>query len=501
MKKIDALSYGKFTFGDKILLPVDTPESMGLETGDIIIFHFRPDVKDRLDAERQEKEDLKRKEEIKRLLETEREEMELEREEKAREIVRENEQEERMNRCEKERLALSLFFGENDEASATNTDSEFDLISTEALKSFILNKRNWMNDEHYQRVMSYFVDDIFIHRNPHLLEVVTYLSTYICFIFKKNKDDYNPMKHMRVLLKTFFQNDDNEKQCFSVLQMMSAEIKRLQKVYRTSNASARFETVVERVGIGHAKDVNATFGDQGISHMTLAYILDNKQMIGYLYNHGGKITTVLEFFEVNFLKNNPKLNTPALRLMVLMYIAIEIYEVGIRWISPVNDEELIADFDAMKPPSSQDNEKKKRIEKPVPAPSIAIATDSEEVEEDDENDYSVFAKKPQVIKQVKKKASVKPVVKVEKPVVRVEKPVVKPLMKIVQPAVKPVVKILVKPPVKKVDVKPPISPRATKFALLLQQQELPRPPFLGLQYVSPERIRYAIDSVCYFKHY
>ncbi len=67
--KIDSLSYGTFTFCDRVILPVDTPESFGLKSEDIIIFQFYPDVKKRLDAEREEIEILKRKEQIKQLVE------------------------------------------------------------------------------------------------------------------------------------------------------------------------------------------------------------------------------------------------------------------------------------------------------------------------------------------------------------------------------------------------------------------------------------------------
>jgi hypothetical protein len=501
-----------------VILQSETPQHYGLKTGDIITFQFFADVKERLDAERQEKEVIKRKEQIKHLLEIEREEKEIERLEKERElrlVQMEKEQEERLERCEKERVALTLFFGQNDEATVGNTDDEFDATRDEALKAFILKKRNWMNDHHYQRVMSYFVDDMFLHRNAHLLEVARYLSSYVCFIFKKKKEDYNPVKHMRILLKTFFEHDDNEKQCFSVLQMMNSEIKRLQKVYRVSNALSRFETVVERLGISQAKDVNATFGEEGISHMTLSYILDNKQMIGYLYNHGGKITTVLEFFEVNFLANNPKLNTPALRLMVLMYITIEIYEIGIRWISPVNDEDLIAEFEAMKTPStSQELDKKKKYEKSsssvTTTPGVSKEAETKD-EDDDESDYSVFAKQPTLV-GVKKKKKANAVMEKKLDAVKdVVKPV-KPFYKTVekQPPAPPVKPPTVKPPpvkqslpVKPVTVKlPPVkvrSPRSVKLALLLQ--EPPPPVFLGLQYVSYDRIRYAIDRVCHLKQY
>jgi hypothetical protein len=37
--------------------------------------------------------------------------------------------------------------------------------------------------------------------------------------------------------------------------------------------------------------------------------------------------------------------------------------------------------------------------------------------------------------------------------------------------------------------------------LLQQHPPLPRPAFLGLEYVSFQRIRYAIDCVCHLKHY
>lgn len=484
-------------------------------------------MKERLDAEQQEKELLKRKEELKQLVEKEREELELDRAEK----LREQKQEERIERMEKERIALSFFFGENDEASVKNT-SEFDPADNEALKAFILKKRNWMNDQHFQRVMTYFIDDIFVLQNPHLLEVAGYLSSYICFIFKKNKDDYNPVKHMRILLKTFFKHDDNEKECFSVLRMMSDEIKRFQRVFRV-NSNTRFESVTDRLGISHATDVNATFGEQGISHMTLAYISDNKQMVGYLYNHGGKITTVMEFFEINFLKNNPKLNTPVMRLMVLMYVAIEIYEIGIRWISPINDEELVAEFDAMKAPLSQETDKKKKKTTVVTATTTTVSTaesDTKEDDDDDENDLSVLAKKP-VAKQTKKNQPIiidrsvlksvenhaKPVAKsserpyykpYEKPYVKpYEKPFVKPVEKVVEkpfenkPIVRPILKRIETPAVAP-EPKQQLSPRAVKLASLLQQHPpLPRPAFLGLEYMSFQRIRYAIDCVCHLKHY
>ena len=486
-------------------------------------------MKERLDAEQEERELSKRKKE----LEKEREELERDREEK----LREQKQEERL---EKERITLSYFFGENDEASAKNI-SDVGADDNEDLKAFILKKQNWMNDQHFQRVMTYFIEDIFVLHNPHLLEVARYLSSYICHIFKKNKDDYNPVKHMRILLKTFFKHDDNQKECLSVLQMMSAEIKRLQRVFRV-NYDTRFESVTERLGISHATDVNATFGDYGISHMTLAYISDNKQMVGYLYNHGGKITTVMEFFEINCLKNNPKLNSPVIRLMILMYVAIEIYEIGIKWISPINDEELVAEFDDVK----ACKKKKKNVEKTAVVTETVVvstetATKEEDDDDDDENDLSVFAKKSVLVvaKQTKKlqrpilkavenyekpyvkpyeKPYVKPYVKpYEKPYVKpyvkpYEKPYVKPYEKpYVKPYVKPYEKIekpyekpVVRPILKRIErpeTKQQLSPRAVKLASLLQQPPLPRPAFLGLQYVSFERILYAIDCVCHLKHY
>ena len=527
---------------DKVILPDETPESCNVKSGDMIIFQFHPNVKDRLEAERQEKDLLKRKEQLKQLVETVREEKEMERVELEREkkhAKREKEQEERIERSEQERIALTRFFGENDEAIiGKNPDNN---TSNDELISFIMKKRNWMNDEHFQRIVSYFVDDIFIHRRPELLEVADYMSSYICFIFKKKKDDYDSVKHMRILLKTFFELDDNENQCLTVLRMMATEIKRLQRFYKTTNATTRFESLIERIGIAHTNDSNATFGDQGISHMTLAYISDNKQMIGYLYNHGGKTTTVLEFFEVNFLKNNPELNTPALRLMVLMYIAIEIYEIGIKWTTPINDDDLVAEFDAIKPKS----EKKKKKKNTATTISITTTTVQEEGkendDEDDDGDYSVFAKKPPCIVKQSKKPLVKPII-VDKPktivnptivkpfvkpfvkpidrvilksIENVVKPFVKPFVKpierpfvkpIERPFVKPIVKPIEKPiekpvekPVEKpaVEVAPKLSPRAVKIDYLLQQP--PPPAFLGLEYLSKERIQYAIDCVCYLK--
>lgn len=497
------------------------------------MFEFYPEALLKLQTERQEKELRKRKEEIEQLVDIHREEKDKLYEEKEIErklLKKEKDQEERK---EKERVALELYFGERGEATIENSDA-LDSVSLTALRYSILRKKNWMNDEHFQRIMTYFIDDMFLHRIQQLVDVAGYMSGFICFVFKKNKADYNPLKHMRVLLTTFLEHDDNEKECISVLNLMGSEMKRLQKMYGTTNASARFEKVVERLGIGHTTDANATFGEKGISHMTLAFILDNKSMIGYLYNHGGKITTVLEYFEVNFLKNNPNLNTPIRRLMVLMYISIEIFEIGIRWTSPINDDDLVAEFDAMKPLSS---EKKKKKKNEVHSASVVSSVTSVDVvdtagndvdDDDDEDDYTVFAKKSHCpVKPTKKKVKVKEEIKpvaVKTILKRVEKkptaepatecshvktfvkpiatPTVTPLVKpFAKPIAKPFAKPLVKPVVK-VHVDPttnqaPLSPRAIKLASLLQQQ--PMPAFLGLQYISMERIYYAIDRVCHLK--